>query len=66
MSTPPRPPERLAEILLEILALSKPIAADAPEFVKGNDPNEDETQSRANDLTSKTLDTHKHGRMVQD
>lgn len=47
MSTPPTPPERLAEILLEILALSKPTGTQEPESVSGSDPNEVETQKRS-------------------
>ena len=34
MSTSPEPPERLAEILMEILALSKPDQASESECVK--------------------------------
>jgi hypothetical protein len=66
MSTPPRPPERLAEILLEILALSKPTGMDEPECIRGSDPNECRTQSQANDLTSKTVEPHKDGRTLRD
>jgi hypothetical protein len=35
MSTPPNPPERLAEILLEILALSDSGRTAEPEPIKG-------------------------------
>jgi hypothetical protein len=38
MSTSPEPPERLAEILLEILALSKPTRTSQAESVSGSDP----------------------------
>jgi hypothetical protein len=38
MSMPPEPPERLAEILLEILALSKPTAASQSESVSDGNP----------------------------
>jgi len=37
MSTPPERPERLAEILLEILALSKPTRKSQSESVSGSD-----------------------------
>jgi hypothetical protein len=36
MSTPPEPPERLAEILLEILALSKPTETSQSESLCGS------------------------------
>jgi hypothetical protein len=38
MSVPPGPPERLAEILLEILALSNSTPKDQSESVSGRDP----------------------------
>ena len=38
MSMPPEPPERLAEILLEILALSKPTPTSQSEPARGDDP----------------------------
>jgi hypothetical protein len=38
MSMPPEPPERLAEILLEILTLSKPTRTSQSESVSGSDP----------------------------
>ena len=38
MSMPPEPPERLAEILLEILALSKPTRMSQSESACGSDP----------------------------
>ncbi|HMF45897.1 MAG TPA: hypothetical protein VKE29_04425 [Candidatus Udaeobacter sp.] len=38
MSTPPKPPERLAEILQEILALSDPTRTNQSESVSGSDP----------------------------
>jgi hypothetical protein len=38
MSVSPEPPERLAEILLEILALSKPTQASQSESARGGDP----------------------------
>ena len=38
MSMPPEPPKRLAEILLEILALSDSIRTSQSEFASGNDP----------------------------
>jgi len=38
MSMPPEPPERLAEILLEILALSKPTPTSQSESDRGSDP----------------------------
>ena len=38
MSMSPEPPERLAEILLEILALSKPTRTSQSESVSGSDP----------------------------
>jgi len=38
MSVSPEPPERLAEILLEILALSKPTRTSQSESVSGSDP----------------------------
>jgi hypothetical protein len=38
MSTPPKPPERLAEILLEILALSDSTRTSQSESVSGSDP----------------------------
>ncbi len=37
MSMSPEPPERLAEILLEILALSKPERTSESESTRGND-----------------------------
>jgi hypothetical protein len=38
MSMPPEPPERLAEILLEILALSKPNRTSESESARCRDP----------------------------
>ena len=38
MSVSPEPPERLAEILLEILALSKPTRTSQSESASGSDP----------------------------
>jgi len=38
MSVSPEPPERLAEILLEILALSKSIRTSRSESAPGSDP----------------------------
>jgi hypothetical protein len=38
MSTSPEPPERLAEILLEILALSKPTRISQSESARDSDP----------------------------
>ena len=38
MSMPPEPPERLAEILLEILALSKPERTSESESARCSDP----------------------------
>jgi hypothetical protein len=38
MSVSPEPPERLAEILLEILALSKPTRTSQSESARGRDP----------------------------
>jgi hypothetical protein len=38
MSVSPERPERLAEILLEILALSKPTRTSQSESVSGSDP----------------------------
>jgi hypothetical protein len=38
MSASPEPPERLAEILLEILALSDSTRTSQSEFVSGSDP----------------------------
>jgi hypothetical protein len=38
MSMPPEPPERLAEILLEILALSKPIWTSQSESARDSNP----------------------------
>jgi hypothetical protein len=38
MSTSPEPPERLAEILLEILALSKPERTSESESARDSDP----------------------------
>ena len=38
MSMSPEPPERLAEILLEILALSKPTRTNQSESARGSDP----------------------------
>jgi len=38
MSTSPEPPERLAEILLEILALSKPTRTSQSESARDSDP----------------------------
>ena len=40
MSMSPEPPERLAEILLEILALSKPTGTSQSESARGTDPSE--------------------------
>jgi len=40
MSVSPEPPERLAEILLEILALSKPARTSQSESASGSDPSE--------------------------
>jgi len=41
MSTPPKPPERLAEILQEILALSHSARTSQSESAGGSDPSED-------------------------
>jgi hypothetical protein len=38
MSMPPKPPERLAEILLEILALSDSTRIDQSKSANGSDP----------------------------
>jgi hypothetical protein len=38
MSMPPEPPERLAEILMEILALSKGEGNSESECARGSDP----------------------------
>jgi hypothetical protein len=38
MSMPPEPPERLAEILMEILALSKPERTSESESTRDSDP----------------------------
>jgi len=38
MSMPPKPPERLAEILQEILALSDSTRTNQSESVSGSDP----------------------------
>jgi hypothetical protein len=38
MSTSPEPPERLAEILLEILAFSKPTRTSQSESARDSDP----------------------------
>jgi hypothetical protein len=38
MSMPPKPPERLAEILQEILALSESTRTNQSESVRGSDP----------------------------
>jgi hypothetical protein len=40
MSGSPEPPERLAEILLEILALSKPTRTSQSESARSSDPSE--------------------------
>jgi hypothetical protein len=40
MSTSPEPPERLAEILLEILALSKPERSSESDSEPRSDPSE--------------------------
>jgi hypothetical protein len=40
MSMPPKPPERLAEILLEILALSDSTRTSESESDSGSDPSE--------------------------
>jgi hypothetical protein len=40
MSVSPEPPERLAEILLEILALSNSTPTSESESVSGRDPSE--------------------------
>jgi hypothetical protein len=40
MSMPPKPPERLAEILQEILALSNSTPTSQSESVSGSDPSE--------------------------
>jgi hypothetical protein len=40
MSMPPKPPERLAEILQEILALSNSAPTSQSESVSGSDPSE--------------------------
>jgi len=40
MSASPEPPERLAEILLEILALSKPAPISQSESATDSDPSE--------------------------
>ena len=40
MSLSPEPPEQLAKILLEILALSKPTRTNQPESVHGSDRTE--------------------------
>lgn len=41
MSAPPKPPERLAEILLEILALSDSTRTSQSESASGSGPTED-------------------------
>jgi hypothetical protein len=38
MSMPPKPPERLAEILLEILAMSDSTRTSQSESISGSDP----------------------------
>jgi len=40
MSVSPEPPQRLAEILQEILALSKPARTSQSESASGSDPSE--------------------------
>jgi hypothetical protein len=40
MSLSPEPPERLAEILLEILAMSKPTGTNQSESARGDDRTE--------------------------
>jgi hypothetical protein len=59
MSMPPKPPERLAEILQEILALSDSRAASQSESASGSDPTKNsdahgvEEQSRRRDEEDK-------------
>jgi hypothetical protein len=68
MSVSPEPPERLAEILLEVLALSKPARTSQSESASGRDPSElshayrveEHSQRRAEEDPNTVIETHEH------
>jgi len=68
MSVSPEPPERLAEILLEVLALSKPARTSQSESASGSDPSElshayrveEHSQRRAEEDPNTVIETHEH------
>jgi hypothetical protein len=63
MSLPPKPPERLAEILQEILALANSIPTKQSESVSRSDPielvdsNHDKEQSQGGDQENRNRQT---------
>jgi hypothetical protein len=54
MSMPPEPPERLAEILLEILALSKPTGTSQSASALGSEPIENFDAHRVEEQPRRT------------
>jgi hypothetical protein len=54
MSVSPEPPERLAEILMEILALSQPTRRSQSEIARGSDPIEDFDAHRVEEQSQRT------------
>ena len=68
MSVSPEPRERLAEILLEVLALSKPARTSQSESASGSDPSElshayrveEHSQRRAEEDPNTVIETHEH------
>jgi hypothetical protein len=50
---PPKPPERLAEVLLEILALSKSTRTSQSESASGSDPAELSDAHRVNEQSQR-------------
>jgi hypothetical protein len=58
MSVSPEPPERLAEILLEILALSNPTRTSQSESVSGSDPIENFDPHRVEEQAQRTKENN--------
>jgi hypothetical protein len=61
MSVSPEPPERLAEILLEILALSKPTPTSQSESARGSDPIEFSGAKRVTEQSQRTKQENNTG-----
>jgi hypothetical protein len=61
MSVSPEPPERLAEILLEILALSNPTRTSQSESVSGSDPIENFDPHRVEEQAQRTKEEDNTG-----